>query len=110
MIRRGDSGGTMDMILIGMANTVDCLLREVDVVMPGRVMVLLRDHFSALRVVLSRELQARTTGREVATVVIVVVVVGIADSLRHRSLLTIRLLIWRPIPFSRPNCLARRWR
>ena len=102
------------MMLMGMANTVDRHLREVDVIMPGRVMVLLRDLFSALLVVLSRELQARTTGREVATVVIVVVVVvvvvGTADSLRHRSLLTNRLLMWRPIPFSRPNCLARRWR
>ena len=74
MIRPEDSGGMMDMMLMGMANTVDRRLREVDVVMPGRVMVLPRDHFSALRVVLSREHLARTTGREVATMVTVVVV------------------------------------
>lgn len=102
------------MMLMGMANTVVRHPREVVVVMPGRVMVLLRDLFSALRVVSSRELQAQTTGREVATVVTVVVVVvvvaGTADSLRHRPLSTMRLLSWQPIPFRRLTCLARRWR
>ena len=96
MIRPGDSGGMMATMHMGMANTVARHPREVVVVLPGRVMVLLRDLFFVLWVVLSRELLAWTTGREVVTVgpmvVVVVVVVGTADSLRHRLLLTMRHL------------------
>ena len=99
---------------MGMANTVVRHPREVVVDMLGRVMVLLRDLFSALRVVLSRELLARTIGREVVIVVPVVVVVGVVvgtvtDSLLHQPLLTIRPLSWQLIPLRRQTCLARRW-
>ena len=78
--------------------------------MLGKAIEQPRDLFAALRAALLRRQLAEIIGREVAIVVTVVVVVGTADSLRHRSLLTIRILMWRPIPFSRLNCLARRWR
>ena len=58
MSRPEDGGGTMDMILAGMDSTVDRRLQEVDVVMLGRVMVLLTDHSLDRRVVLLRELLA----------------------------------------------------
>lgn len=73
----------------GMVNTVDRHRREVAEVMPGRVMVLLRGPSLVLWVVLSRALLDWTHGREVATVVIVmveVVVVVSADSISRRPL------------------------
>ena len=48
----------MVMMRMGMVNTVDRHLREVAVVMLGRVMVLLTDHSLDRRVVLLRELLA----------------------------------------------------
>ena len=111
MIRPRYSGGTTVMMHMGTVNTVARHPREAVVVMPGRVMGLLRDRFLALRVDLSREPPAQITGKEVATVVTVavgvVVVGGTADSLRHRQLLTMRRQQWRPIPRS---SLPRRWR
>lgn len=75
-------------------STVVPRLRVAVEAMPGRVTGLLRDRFSGLQVVLSREPPDRITAREVATVDIgvvgVVAVGGIADSLRPRQLLTIR--------------------
>ena len=76
---------TMCMVKV---NTEVCRRWVAAVVMLGRVMVLLTDHSLDRRVVLSRELLAQTTGREVDTVGIVVavavVVVGTANSIRHR--------------------------
>ena len=102
------------MMLTGMANTMVRRLREVDADTLGRVMVLPKDLSLVRRVVLSRGLLARTTGREVDSVAIVVAVVvdvvGSASRPRHRSWLTIRLRIWLSIPCGRLSCLARQWK
>jgi hypothetical protein len=118
MDRRKDNGEMMVMMFTEKANTVVRRLREVDADTPGKVMVRMRDHSLARRVVSSRGLRARTTGREVATVAIVVavvvdgvvVVVGFASRPQHRSWLTRPLRIWLLILCSRLSCLARRWR
>ena len=110
MIRPGESGGRMVMMHMGMDKTVARHLREVVVVMPGRVMVLLRDLFLALWVVLLRGRLALTTGSEVDTGVLVVVVVGtVTGSLLHLWLITRRPLSWQPIPVRRRICLLRLW-
>lgn len=101
------------MMLMGRVSTVVRRLREADADTRGRVMVLPKDLSLARRVVLSKGLLARLTGREVDSVAIVVVVVAVvvghASSPRHRSWLTIRLRIWLLIPCSRLSCLARHW-
>jgi hypothetical protein len=92
MGRPKDSGGMMVMMFSEKANTVVRRLREVDADTPGKVMVPMRDHSLARRVVLSRGLRARTTDREVVTVAIVVAVVvdgvvvavGFASRPQHR--------------------------
>ena len=76
MIRLETSGGMMGMMRMVMDSIVVPLPREEVVAMPGRVMGLLTDHFSALQADLLREPQARTTVREEAIGAIVVVGVG----------------------------------
>ena len=91
MTRAGDSGGTMVTMHMGKANTVVRRRRGVAADMLGRVMVLLRDLFSALRVVLLRGHLALTTGSEVVTGVLVVVMVGtVTGSPLHLLLLISR--------------------
>ena len=93
------------MMLTGKASTVVRRLREADADTRCRVMVLPKDLSLVRRVVLSKGLLARITGREVDSVAIMVVVVaavvGPASSPRHRWWLTIRLRIWLLIPCGR---------
>ena len=99
---------------MAMDSTVVPPPREGGVVMPGRVMGLLRDRFSALQEVLLRVPPVRITAREGVTVDIAVVgavAAGgiIADRLRLRQLLTKRSQYWRPIALPRSS-LPRQWR
>ena len=69
----GDSGGTMVTLRMVMPNTVVRHRWVVAADMLGRVMVLRRDLFSVLRVVLLRGRMARAIGSGEATAVIVVI-------------------------------------
>ena len=85
----GDNGVMMASIRMARVMIVARPLRATGMVMPDRVMERLKDHFMALQEALSRGLLALITGREVVTMVIVVVAVGetvTASILRRRSL------------------------
>nr|XP_020169709.1 basic proline-rich protein-like [Aegilops tauschii subsp. strangulata] len=101
----GDNGVMMVTMRMVKASIEARRRRAAAVVMLGRVMVQLRDLFTALRVALLRGHRALTTGSEVVTMVIVVVVAEVAATgnvnLLHLSSLSRWTPRRRPIPVRR---------
>ena len=108
----GDNGVTMASMRMARVIIVARPRRATGVVMPDRVMERLKDRFMALQEALSRGLLALIIGREVVTMVIVVVAVGetVAASILLRRLLWNRRPPRRWMPSDRRrNCQVRLW-